>query len=874
MSTQEKKRAWADDVDSPISIAGSSSPSRPPLKKRFTGFSSATAAPYTPASTTVSNEPTAPEPSPTPLESPTVQTDELDTSLTFPENVSKTVLLRRMRKVKENVALLENRMETMTQDENRTKSSQSIVRIHYNMLRDELIFSGKSLFDVDDSLIPELPEDPAITGEHLQESLDIIRQALIALASRVLEPIQNWTTKANALEDALKATNDGAAHQNLLQPWSQSEIKDLRSSTDRTHKLVSEMRNQHEALSIQTNGVKNQLQTTTDRLTSMREAFDDCIQKLVQAEKRYDRSKSAVVASLAYGGLGDLEMQAANGKLSSPPAEGNARTSTVAKETKPVTPGSIADQAIQSQLNEHQLIVDARKKEMEDLKREREQLLSDIESLKSQFLTISDEQLLETQYVKNLQLSIDHYRSRLHYLDHWRTRLEKDLDNDSIERRQIMDQAKNEKNAQTQSLEAEMKRLENDLTRIRGQRDQFQTLLNELTNRDNRDRAMNDQVRLSADEAKQHVDELELHLRTLQETMASSSQDKAGPLANELAMFTQLKDNLDHARRTLEALKRQSQQDVMNTRSLQEAQHVHRSQVESIQNKLRIWIDDGEKLPTSIRTLMKQLNDLSTQYNQLQLMIDFYDSYETQLLQQIDRAAAMYGKLDEQSAKISKQCDKRECKLKLQAEKSKFAQTFPALKMAKDKQMATVASLRRTSEQQREHLRQLEERGKAVEKQLDDKENEVRSTAKAVEDCRVEIEDVTLQCGECKNTLDECESRVLELQKLLKEKTRAFEEEKHLRKRVDEDYEKMKRKWDMISQGHNPAEQELAAEVEELRALLKCSACRTNFRSRLLGRCMHTFCKECIEARLDTRQRRCPSCGESFGVGDVRHFYL
>lgn len=55
------------------------------------------------------------------------------------------------------------------------------------------------------------------------------------------------------------------------------------------------------------------------------------------------------------------------------------------------------------------------------------------------------------------------------------------------------------------------------------------------------------------------------------------------------------------------------------------------------------------------------------------------------------------------------------------------------------------------------------------------------------------------------------------MQKTLKEKTKLVDEEKQLQQEIESNYEKMKRKWDKITQGDNPAEQQLVDECEELR---------------------------------------------------------
>jgi E3 ubiquitin-protein ligase BRE1 len=50
--------------------------------------------------------------------------------------------------------------------------------------------------------------------------------------------------------------------------------------------------------------------------------------------------------------------------------------------------------------------------------------------------------------------------------------------------------------------------------------------------------------------------------------------------------------------------------------------------------------------------------------------------------------------------------------------------------------------------------------------------------------------------------------------------------------------------------------------------------CRRNDKAVVITRCFHCFCDPCIRTRLDTRQRKCPSCAETFGANDVQRIYL
>ncbi len=67
---------------------------------------------------------------------------------------------------------------------------------------------------------------------------------------------------------------------------------------------------------------------------------------------------------------------------------------------------------------------------------------------------------------------------------------------------------------------------------------------------------------------------------------------------------------------------------------------------------------------------------------------------------------------------------------------------------------------------------------------------------------------------------------------------------------------------------------EVMEELDVCKKLLYCSSCNLRQKEVALNKCMHVFCKECIDNRLETRQRKCPMCLEPFGANDVRNIYL
>jgi hypothetical protein len=68
--------------------------------------------------------------------------------------------------------------------------------------------------------------------------------------------------------------------------------------------------------------------------------------------------------------------------------------------------------------------------------------------------------------------------------------------------------------------------------------------------------------------------------------------------------------------------------------------------------------------------------------------------------------------------------------------------------------------------------------------------------------------------------------------------------------------------------------QVLHAEVDKYRDMTRCSVCRTNPKSVVITKCMHTFCSACIRRNLEVRNRKCPGCSTKYGQEDVSEIFL
>jgi E3 ubiquitin-protein ligase BRE1 len=67
---------------------------------------------------------------------------------------------------------------------------------------------------------------------------------------------------------------------------------------------------------------------------------------------------------------------------------------------------------------------------------------------------------------------------------------------------------------------------------------------------------------------------------------------------------------------------------------------------------------------------------------------------------------------------------------------------------------------------------------------------------------------------------------------------------------------------------------DLEEQVEQHKLLLLCQTCQKNLKDTVLTKCMHVFCRSCIDTRVESRQRKCPNCNEPFAQSEIKAIYL
>ncbi|KAJ2733973.1 E3 ubiquitin-protein ligase bre1, partial [Coemansia sp. BCRC 34490] len=232
-----------------------------------------------------------------------------------------------------------------------------------------------------------------------------------------------------------------------------------------------------------------------------------------------------------------------------------------------------------------------------------------------------------------------------------------------------------------------------------------------------------------------------------------------------------------------------------------------------------------------------------------------------------------FSKLEEQNtSKVWDLSQKEQSIARVVAEKCKYEEKFIGLNKDREAQKMANQSLRHQSAKQLEHIKAIEERDRALNHQVALVSSEAQQATQAWQTAQSQLQTAQQRTVELEDQNRALEEKVRLATAALNERTERVGALEHEKRRVEEARDLAELR---VGEAEKITDHTgLAKLCADYKALLKCPTCQTNFKSHVLLRCMHVFCKQCIDSRIETRQRKCPSCSEPFGAKDVRQIYL
>ncbi|XP_055327982.1 E3 ubiquitin-protein ligase Bre1-like [Paramacrobiotus metropolitanus] len=201
------------------------------------------------------------------------------------------------------------------------------------------------------------------------------------------------------------------------------------------------------------------------------------------------------------------------------------------------------------------------------------------------------------------------------------------------------------------------------------------------------------------------------------------------------------------------------------------------------------------------------------------------------------------------------------------------------IKTLKDEKIAQEMRFRTAVETIQKYEKQMilaEERIKAIEDANTTLEEDRKTCDYMIESWKRKAHDQTKEANDLRLKLEQLEKEVEFARTVHADRIKSHEGDVYKTKRLTEENAELKRRLERakLVEITGSSEEILKEDLREYKDLLNCPSCKCARKDTVLTKCFHVFCNSCISKRYETRQRRCPQCGTSFGANDYRRLYL
>ncbi|KAF5351869.1 hypothetical protein D9756_007572 [Leucocoprinus leucothites] len=442
-----------------------------------------------------------------------------------------------------------------------------------------------------------------------------------------------------------------------------------------------------------------------------------------------------------------------------------------------------------------------------------------------------------------------------------------------------------EADKQIQELQIMLQKRDADNTRLREQRDQQNAELLERRHKDALRTSSLEQYKLLVESRGERIAQLELDLNRCKAHLAAHT-------GNKELLFTYLHgdDPLRQRWEILEERMRQAQQQIAAMRQtissydtdVQQAmqQHAEMSQriLELTEELDRYRAFLGSNSSPDLAELSKLLKDKEDELEKLKLLEIQRVEAEKSLYAELEKITSAWETLDRQvKSKVFDLASLEERLSKSQVDKARSDNKYYTAVRDKEALENEKKNKEKVYDKQTAALEALLVTRKNLETQLTLLGQENATQKKLMEAMSEYMRAQEKSRSELLSTKEMDRGRYEALRHVHKDFEKGWAEAKKQELRQIEDG-LLKAKKDVERQAVRMKEVVSTtpggSDVENLKSILKCSTCRINFRSTVITKCMHTFCKDCVEKRIQTRQRKCPACNIAFAQSEVQQIWF
>lgn len=626
----------------------------------------------------------------------------------------------------------------------------------------------------------------------------------------------------------------------------------------------------------------------------------DVTEKLRKAERRLDRLQSRSVL-LSERPSTEAEEQAEKARVEAAEAEQRA-----AVKRKEAAETSGADAAVDAAAGSNGHASAASRQELERLEelaqsrlQEADQLRQEVTSLRQEcqrmqldLHRIPDDRTRETPLYRDLHGHFTHAQQELERLKGIFDAMEAENTDLRERRTEFESNAQSEAYAAADSLREQLKSRDADVARLRAQRDDLNAELTDRRSRDGIKMAQIDEIKQLASSKDLRIETLRSEVRRLQMSLAAQRGDSAaveslksdGIGEDEVELIVSLQSRLTKADERSADLQRQ-----LDARSSSPSEADLLAKTSALQKELDA-LNSILQGASSSEDASTKLKDQQQRLQQLQDELTAANESTSALCDEVEKLSQAWSDMKEQANSKVMDLSKMEDKVvRLTTEKSKADNKYFAAMRAKDAVDNEKRSALRTVERQVQVIERYAEAESHFASQSAAHEREVTSLRKMISGYSTRIAELERDLKTSRMREGESSQYRAHAEEKMQFHIAEAEQEKARRVRIEEQFGKMERDLEKVKRqlaasasggsgsgkmGNKKSNGPGSAEFEALERLLKCSACHDRYRDKIITKCLHTFCTACVEARIQTRQRKCPSCGGAFAVSDVQPLYL
>nr|CAG8594196.1 10826_t:CDS:10 [Entrophospora candida] len=678
------------------------------------------------------------------------------------------------------------------------------------------------------------------------------------IVMQLSEKIILWIEKRNNLiKDLQYEIDDATLSENGLMNSLQSENQRLNQLYIHVIKKIDAFHEKFHTKSFVINALKDELQMTKNKLEEKTERLESTEEQLRQAKKHMDRSKSA-----SHGYLSDVKSQTLQG------SQYNDNNS------KP----------LENKLIQSQLLSESRLGELKEMSKEKANLKIEINKL-----------LIESPLYKEL---LHQYLYRKEDLDH----LHMFMEQNSREMEKLIAT----RNSATNQIQ--LNKLLTDLDSFCAQRDDVIIEADKLRATSPKDFYQINALRVISDDRKIIIKQLTNEIRRLHMKLAAQVGIKdavdfyCNPVEppefsyNELKSgantFELIQQKLSYDYHLQERLKQseesrakleQQLKDYMNnaTPYMREFQRMkiteleYKREVDKIKSQLEKYDEKyGMNDPNNdpIHVLTKKIEESAKKISKLETECCYLKKSEKELSQEIQVLGEYWTRKDEENTQKVFEIIAQDERIQIAMELELNARQKLNAAWTEQASLVKLKSLLFTVIQsQTDCIRPMKLLENNFKSQLENANKEMACSKQVINAYELQLIKMTQQQKETKEKIDKTYNSYIDLQKRYDNLTRSYENVSFKFRRLNEELEISKKKAKLLDNNQSNISAQLAYNYERL---LKCSICVTRFKSHCIIKCMHVFCKECLDAQVKAQNRKCVTCGLVFNTTDIKQIFL